>query len=193
MTRIAIFASGTGSNAQKIIEYFKNHRSIIVSLVVCNKPGAGVIDIATQNNIPVLMIDADKERFFRGDGFLPELKSHRINFIVLAGFLWKIPLTLTNAYQDAIINIHPALLPAYGGRGMYGMAVHAAVLRAGEKQSGITIHFVDEQYDNGDIIFQERLDITESDTPETLAEKIHELEHQHFPRIIEQVVTLKGW
>src|SRR5687768_5675537 len=124
MTRIAIFASGAGSNALKIIQYFKHHETIGVVLVVCNKPGAGVIDIAAANNIPVLMID--RERFFRGDGHVSDLASFNIDFIVLAGFLWKIPVTLTNAYSSSIINIHPALLPNYGGKGMYGMNVHTA-------------------------------------------------------------------
>ena len=190
MTRIAIFASGAGSNALKIIEYFKNHETIGVALVVCNKPGAGVIDIAGSNNIPVLMID--KERFFRGDGHVADLASFNIDFIVLAGFLWKIPVTLTNAYPSSIINIHPALLPNYGGKGMYGMNVHTAIINAGEKESGITIHYVDEHYDNGDIIFQDKVSIDLSDTPETLAAKIHSLEHEHFPRIIEQVINLKS-
>lgn len=190
MTRIAIFASGAGSNALKIIEYFKNHETIGVALVVCNKPGAGVIDIAGSNNIPVLMID--KERFFRGDGHVADLASFNIDFIVLAGFLWKIPVTLTNAYPSSIINIHPALLPNYGGKGMYGMNVHTAIINAGEKESGITIHYVDEHYDNGDIIFQDKVSIDLSDTPETLAAKIHTLEHEHFPRIIEQVINLKS-
>ena len=190
MTRIAIFASGAGSNALKIIEYFKNHETIGVALVVCNKPGAGVIDIAGSNNIPVLMID--KERFFRGDGHVADLASFNIDFIVLAGFLWKIPVTLTNAYPSSIINIHPAVLPNYGGKGMYGMNVHTAIINAGEKESGITIHYVDEHYDNGDIIFQDKVSIDLSDTPETLAAKIHSLEHEHFPRIIEQVINLKS-
>lgn len=189
MTRIAIFASGAGSNALKIIEYFRTHETIGIALVVCNKPGAGVIDIAGANNIPVLMID--KERFFRGDGHVPDLASFNIDFIVLAGFLWKIPVTLTNAYPSSIINIHPALLPNYGGKGMYGMNVHTAIINAGEKESGITIHFVDEHYDNGDIIFQDRCAIEPSDTPETLATKIHALEHAHFPKVIEQVIELR--
>jgi len=190
MTRIAIFASGAGSNALKIIEYFRQHETIAIALVVCNKAGAGVINIAETNRIPVLMID--KERFFRGDGHVADLHSFNIDFIVLAGFLWKIPVTLTNAFPSSIINIHPALLPAYGGKGMYGMNVHTAIINAREKESGITIHFVDEHYDNGDIIFQERVAIDAADTPETLAAKIHMLEHSHFPRIIEQVINLKN-
>jgi phosphoribosylglycinamide formyltransferase-1 len=190
MTRIAIFASGTGSNAAKIIDYFSFHESIAVALVVSNKAGAGVLEIATKAKIPTLIIE--KEQFFRGDGYVASLKAHKIDFIVLAGFLWKIPASLIKAYPSSIINIHPALLPSYGGKGMYGMNVHRAVLEAGEPQSGITVHFVDEHYDNGDVIFQERCQITPEDTPESLAQKIHLLEHAHFPRIIEQVIQLQN-
>lgn len=190
MTRIAIFASGAGSNAAKIIEYFTNHDSIGVTLVVTNNPGAGVVEVALKAKIPWLLIE--KEEFFRGSGYVPLLKEHRIDFVVLAGFLWKIPASLLKAYPSSIINIHPALLPAYGGKGMYGTTVHAAVIRAGEPQSGITIHFVDEEYDNGGIIFQDRCDVSPEDTPGSLAQKIHELEHAHFPRIIEQVINLQN-
>lgn len=185
-TRIALFASGTGSNAAKIIEYLRHHPSITVSLIVCNKPGAGVLNIAASNGIPVLMIE--KERFFRGDAYLPELEQHKIGFIVLAGFLWKVPGVLIEAYPNRIINIHPALLPKYGGKGMYGMKVHEAVIAAGEKESGITIHYVNEHFDEGKHIFQARCIIDAGDTPESLAQKIHVLEHQHFPSIVEKVI-----
>jgi phosphoribosylglycinamide formyltransferase 1 len=190
MTRIAIFASGTGSNAAKIIDYFRNHQTVRVALIVCNKPGAGVISIAEKENIPVLILD--KEQFFRGDGYVPLLRSKNIDFIVLAGFLWKIPSSILSAYSNSIINIHPALLPKYGGKGMYGLNVHASVLSSGDQETGITIHYVDEHYDNGDVIFQERCKVSPTDTPETLAEKVHQLEHQHFPRVIEQVVNLRN-
>lgn len=185
--KIALFASGTGTNAAKIIAHLKNHPSIQVSLVVCNKPGAGVIQIASDNGISVLMIE--KERFFRGNAYVDEIK-HRsgVDFIVLAGFLWKVPLALIQAYPNRIINIHPALLPKYGGKGMYGMHVHEAVINAGEKESGITIHYVNEHFDEGAPIFQARCEVTAEDTPESLAQKIHTLEHQHFPQIVEQVV-----
>ena len=184
--KLAIFASGAGSNAEKIIVYLKNHASIEVSLVVCNKPGAGVIHIAENNYVPVLMIE--KERFFRGDSYLPELAAFGIDFIVLAGFLWKIPEPLVEAYPNRIINIHPALLPKYGGKGMYGMKVHEAVIAAGEKESGITIHYVNEHFDEGEPIFQAKCSIDGGDTPESLAQKIHELEHRHFPEVVERVV-----
>ena len=185
-TRIAIFASGAGTNAEKIIEHFAHHASIKVGLIVCNKPGAGVLTIAAKNNIPTLIIE--KEKFFRGDGYVPELKQHEINFIVLAGFLWKIPQSLIDNFRNHIINIHPALLPKFGGKGMYGNFVHAAVIEAGETESGITIHYVDEHYDNGDIIFQAKCEVSPTDTSATLAKKIHGLEHKYFPEVIEKVV-----
>src|SRR5207237_10726070 len=155
--------------------YFRNHEHTSIELIVSNNPSAGVLNIAAREHIPTLIIE--KERFFRGDGYVPDLKSKQIEFIVLAGFLWKIPSSILLAYPNSIINIHPALLPAYGGKGMYGMNVHSAVLQSGDKESGITIHYVDEHYDNGDIIFQDRCPVLPSDTPESLAEKIHKLEH----------------
>lgn len=186
-TNIAIFASGAGSNAQKIIDHFRNHSFIKVALVVCNKPGTGVLTIAERENIPSLLIE--KEKFFRGDGYVPLLKERKIDFIVLAGFLWKIPSSLIKAYQGKIINIHPALLPKYGGKGMYGHFVHEAVLASGDKESGITIHYVDEIYDHGTIIFQAKCPVLPNDTAETLAQKIHELEHKNFPAVIEKLLT----
>ncbi len=186
--KIALFASGAGTNAEKIITHLKNHSSIQVSLVVCNKPDAGVIQVAASHNVPVLMIE--KERFFRGNAYVDEIKHHSgVDFIVLAGFLWKVPTALIAAYPNRIINIHPALLPKYGGKGMYGMHVHKAVIAAGEKESGITIHYVNEHFDEGEHIFQARCAITAEDTPETLAQKIHELEHQYFPQTVEQIVA----
>ncbi len=152
MKRIAIFASGAGSNAQKIIEYFTNHATIQVALVVCNKPGAGVLAIAASHGVPTLLIE--KEPFFRGDGYVDELKKAGIDYIILAGFLWKIPSVLIQAYPDKIINIHPALLPKWGGKGMYGQFVHEAVIAAQDAESGITVHMVDEIYDHGQTLFQ---------------------------------------
>jgi phosphoribosylglycinamide formyltransferase-1 len=128
----------------------------------------------------------EKEKFFRGNGYAHELEDAEIDFIVLAGFLWKIPLTLINAYRNKIVNIHPALLPKYGGKGMYGENVHKAIIEAGEKESGITIHQVDEHYDNGDVILQVKCNVFPDDTPGTLAERIHRLEHEHFPQCIEK-------
>jgi len=186
-THIAIFASGTGTNAQKIIDHFRNHTGIKISLIICNKPGAGVLQIAAKENIPSILIE--KEQFFRGNAYIDELKSFNIDFIILAGFLWKIPSSLIKAFAGRIINIHPALLPAYGGKGMYGAKVHAAVIAAGEKESGITIHYVDEIYDHGKIIFQAKCEVLATDTPDSLAQKIHLLEHEHFPLVIEKLLT----
>ena len=186
MQQIAIFASGAGSNAQKIIEHFSIHPHISVSLIVCNKPGAGVLSIAERAGIAILMIE--KEKFFRSDVYVELLKEKGIDFIVLAGFLWKIPSALIKAYPGKIINIHPALLPKYGGKGKYGHFVHEAVINNKEKESGITIHYVDEQYDHGDIIFQSRCEVTDTDTAEQLAHKIHLLEHEHYPKVVEKVV-----
>ena len=189
MTRIAIFASGAGSNAQKIIDHFRDSDRINVSLVVCNKPGAGVLQIAAKEEIPSLVIE--KEKFFRGNAYTDELQEAGIDFIILAGFLWKIPAALIRAYPGKIINIHPALLPAYGGKGMYGHHVHQAVIDHQEKESGITIHYVDEQYDHGDIIFQAKCPVLASDTADTLASRIHQLEHQHYPAVIQQLLQSK--
>lgn len=186
MISIAIFASGAGSNAQKVIDHFRNSKMVRIALIACNKPGAGVLGIAEKEHIPVLLIE--KEAFFRGNGYVDELKAAGIDFIVLAGFLWKVPATLTAAYPNRMVNIHPALLPRYGGKGMYGMHVHEAIIAAGERESGITIHYVDNVYDNGDIIFQATCAIEPGDTPDMLAQKVHQLEHAHYPRIIEQVL-----
>ncbi|MBS1947945.1 MAG: phosphoribosylglycinamide formyltransferase [Bacteroidetes bacterium] len=186
LTHIAIFASGAGTNAQKIIEHFKNCSTVKMALIVCNRPDAGVLKIAEQFRIPALIID--KERFFRGNAYLPELKEKKIDFIVLAGFLWKLPPLLIKEYPDKIINIHPALLPKYGGKGMYGSRVHEAVIAAKEKESGITIHYVDDLYDHGKIIFQAKCAVEENETAGTLAQKIHKLEHENFPGVIEQCV-----
>ena len=183
---IAVFASGTGTNADNLINYFNKTQTANVCLIVCNNPNAGVIKIAERNNIPHILIE--KENFFKGDGYVSELKNAQIDFIVLAGFLWKLPSVLINAYRNKIVNIHPALLPKFGGKGMYGNFVHEAVLSAKEKESGITIHFVDEFYDNGKTIFQTTCPVYENDTTETLAKRIHELEYKYFPKVIEEVI-----
>lgn len=190
MHQVAIFASGAGSNAARIIDRFRHHSSIKISLIVCNKPDAGVLEIAAKEHIPTLIIE--KERFFRGDAYVGELQRQNISFIVLAGFLWKVPSALIQAYSGRIINIHPALLPKYGGKGFYGRLVHEAVIAAKEKESGITIHYVDELYDHGQTIFQASCIIEPGDTPDTLAKKIHGLEHEHFPRVIEELLTAES-
>jgi len=190
MKQIAIFASGTGTNAARIIDHFRHHAFVKISLIVCNKPGAGVLSIAEKEQIPSILLE--KEQFFRGNAYVDELRERKIDFLVLAGFLWKIPAALVKAYKGRIVNIHPALLPKYGGKGMYGQHVHEAVIAAKEKETGITIHFVDELYDHGQVIFQASFEVEATDTPETLARKVHKLEHEHFPRIIEEVAHLQN-
>ena len=187
MKQIAIFASGTGSNAARIIDHFRHHPAVKISLIVCNKPGAGVLSIAEKEQIPTLLLE--KERFFRGDAYVEDLRERKIDFLVLAGFLWKIPTNLVKAYNQRILNIHPALLPKYGGKGMYGHFVHEAVISAKETETGISIHYVDELYDHGQIVFQASFPVEATDTPESLAQKVHKLEHEHFPGIIEQVLN----
>lgn len=186
MFKIAIFASGTGSNTKKIIDYFRYHNSVKVSLVVCNKPDAGVLQIASNENIPSVLLE--KNKFFYSNDYLNELRHSGIDFIVLAGFLWKIPSALIEAYPNKIINIHPALLPKYGGKGMYGKRVHEAVLSENETESGITIHYVDDLYDHGQILFQARCEVDKHDTPETLAQKIHQLEYRHYAKVVEGLI-----
>lgn len=187
---IAIFASGTGSNAQKIINYFNTNNTAKIELVVCNKEGAGVLDIAKKYTIDTLLIEKDK--FFNTDIYIRELQKRGIRLIVLAGFLWKVPSLLINAYPNRIVNIHPALLPKYGGKGMYGNRVHETVIAAGDKESGITIHYVDELYDHGNIIFQATCKIDEKDTSVSLAQKIHLLEHQHYPTVIDKILKMQN-
>lgn len=190
MKHIAIFASGAGSNARKIIEYFDNpynngYGQIKVSLIVCNVPNAGVLEIAKEKGIPTLLIDRAS---FKTTGYVESLQNAGIDFVVLAGFLWMIPPALVQAYQDKMINIHPALLPKYGGKGMYGNKVHQAVIDQKEVVSGITIHWVNEHYDEGGIIFQANCTVDASDTADTLAGKIHALEHQYFAPTIEKLL-----
>jgi phosphoribosylglycinamide formyltransferase-1 len=182
VTKIAIFASGRGSNARNIIDFFKGHASISVKMVISNKKDAPVLDIGKHANINTMIIN--RADFYNSTEVLNTLRQQHIDFIVLAGFLWLIPSYLVAAYNNRIVNIHPALLPKYGGKGMYGMNVHEAVFAAKETETGITIHFVNEQYDEGDIIFQERCTLDATDTPERIAQKIHQLEQTHFPRVI---------
>ncbi|MEO7444498.1 MAG: phosphoribosylglycinamide formyltransferase [Ferruginibacter sp.] len=182
---IAIFASGAGSNAREIIRYFQHHSTIHVKLIVSNKPGAGVIQVAETNGISYKIIN--KPQMHSGD-FVLYLKAEKIDWVILAGFLLKIPPALLEAYPNKIINLHPALLPAYGGAGMYGKYVHEAVLANKETQSGITIHYVDDVYDHGEIISRFECPVNENDTVESLAEKIHALEHRHFAGVIESTI-----
>jgi formyltetrahydrofolate-dependent phosphoribosylglycinamide formyltransferase len=190
---IAIFASGGGSNAAVIIEKLpqlsqENKTTTTIALIITNNANAGVLSIATQHNIPIVILDLKGNPSSEIDNsYLNILKQYHIDFIVLAGYLRKIPAAVTKAYPQKIINIHPALLPAYGGAGMYGMRVHEAVVLAAEKISGITIHYVDEIYDNGKIIFQATCEIEEGETTESLAKKVLALEHEHYAKVISQV------
>ena len=155
---------------------------------MCNKPKAGVITIAQKENIPFIIIE--KEKFAAGEFYLSILKEKKIDFLVLAGFLWKLPVELIRSYPKKIINIHPALLPKYGGKGMFGNYVHESVIKNNEKESGITVHYVDEIYDHGKIIFQAKCIIEKNETVETLAKKIHAIEHKNYPKLIALVVNL---
>lgn len=184
---VAVFASGSGSNAEALWQYFKQDGSAAIALIVCNKKDAGVVEKAAAWGVPVLHIE--KERFFKEDGYLPELHKAGIQFLVLAGFLWKVPAVLIRHYPQSIVNIHPALLPRHGGKGMWGQHVHEAVLAAGDAESGITIHYVDEQYDHGHIIFQARCAVLPTDNAQTLAQRVLELEHRWYPKIVAQIVS----
>lgn len=186
MIKLALFASGNGTNVQQIAEYFKDSKDIKVELVIANKEDAYVRQRARNLGIDELYYGRDS--FYNSNIVLEELDKRGIDFIVLAGFLWLIPNNLLKSYNNRIINIHPALLPKYGGKGMYGHNVHKAVIENREKESGITIHYVNQNYDEGQIIFQAKCDISPKDTAEDLAAKIHLLEKEHFPKVIESVV-----
>ncbi len=186
MKRIVIFASGSGSNAENLIRFFHDNSNASVIQVLTNNPRAKVIDRC--NRLKVSCICFNRSAFFHTDDVLEILKSKKPDLIVLAGFLWKIPENIISEFPDKIINVHPALLPNYGGKGMYGMHVHRAVIENGETESGISIHYVNEHYDEGALIFQAKCEIDPSDTPETLVEKIHELEMIHFPQVVETLL-----
>ena len=186
MRNLAIFASGSGTNAENIIKYFSNKKIANVSLVLSNKQDAKVLERAAKLKVPAKFFD--RHDFYESETVLNYLKSYSINFIVLAGFLWLVPKNILTHYAGRIINIHPALLPLYGGKGMYGDKVHNAILENGETESGITIHYVNESYDDGNIIFQAKCKVSSEDTPESLARRVHELEYLHFPRVIEELI-----
>lgn len=184
---IAIFASGSGSNAENIIRYFRKSEAVGVSLVLSNKSDAYVLERAHRLKVPSNVFP--KEDWMAGDEILAVLQEYRIDFIVLAGFLLRVPDLLLHAYPNKIINIHPALLPKYGGKGMYGERVHQAVVAAGEKESGITIHYINERYDEGSVIFQAVCPVLPEDSPDDVARKVHALEYEHFPVVIERVLN----
>ncbi|MDL2303131.1 phosphoribosylglycinamide formyltransferase [Dysgonomonas sp. OttesenSCG-928-D17] len=188
MIKLAIFASGSGSNAENIIEYFRGDNSVTIPLIVSNKEDAYVHQRAKKLNVE--SVTFSKNDFYSSDKVLEFLQQKGIDFIILAGFLLKVPASLLTAYPDRIINIHPALLPKYGGKGMYGDNVHKAVVAAGETESGITIHYVNENYDEGAVIFQAKCPVLAGDTYEDVASKVHALEYIHFPKVIEAL--LKG-
>ena len=185
MKHICIFASGSGTNAQNIIEYFKKTKNHEVSLVLSNKREAYVLQRAKLLDVSTRFFSKEE---FHNYTVLKLLEEYRIDFIVLAGFLWLMPKEFLRAYPNRIVNIHPALLPKYGGKGMYGARVHETVLENKEKESGISIHYVNEEYDKGNIIFQTRCKIEQGETADSLAKKVHKLEYEHYPRVIEELV-----
>ena len=184
--RIAIFASGSGSNAQKIMEHFKRNPDVEVVLVLTNNPQAFVLQRADNFEIPSHIFT--RHEFYETDDVIRLLKMHQVDLIVLAGFLWQVPLLLLESFPNKIINLHPALLPKYGGKGMYGNHVHNAVLENKEEESGITIHFVNENFDEGEIIHQSKFKIEPGDNLEMIKFKGQQLEHQHFPKVIESLL-----
>ncbi len=184
--KIALFASGSGSNVENIVRYFSEKPEFCFPVIVSNQQNAVVHQRAERLNIPSVVFS--KEDFADGNAIVKLLREYEVDMIVLAGFLLKISPAIIENYPNKIINIHPALLPKFGGKGMYGQHVHQAVIAAGETQSGVTVHYVNEHYDEGNVIFQAICEIQQEDTPESLAEKIHGLEYEHFPRVIETLV-----
>lgn len=184
--RIAIFASGSGSNAQKLMEHFKRNTEVEVALVLTNNPDAYVLQRADSFEIPSHIFD--KHEFYKTDNIIDLLKNLDIDLIVLAGFLWLIPKNLIHEYPGRIINIHPAILPKFGGKGMYGDFVHQAVLEAGEPEGGITIHYVNEHYDEGEYIYQAKYRIDKGDNLEMIKFKGQQLEHLHYPKVVESII-----
>jgi len=186
MKRLAIFASGSGSNAENLYRYFENNENVEVSLILTNNPKAGVIERAKRLNIPLIVFN--KQEFTSSTQIAEELLQKKIDLVVLAGFLWLVPSSIINAFPGKLINIHPALLPKYGGKGMYGDFVHKAVSESGETETGITIHYVNEKYDDGAVIFQKSVEIMKEEEPDLIAEKVHALEYEFFPRVIEELL-----
>jgi len=185
LKQIAIFASGQGTNAKNIIHYFKGHRRLNIALIVSSHPKAGVLEVAAQAGIPSIILDK-KEYYGSGEDLRHALITYCIDVIVLAGFLWLIPSYILEKYEHDVINIHPALLPKYGGKGMYGMRVHQTVWANRDPFTGITIHQVNPHYDEGKIIFQAICPVSAEDTPDDIAQKVHQLEYAHYPKVIEE-------
>jgi len=189
MKKIVVFASGSGTNAENIIKYFAKTKTGNVVAVFTNNRNARVLERAKTYELPAKIFS--KEQLFEGE-VLRKLNEIQPDLIVLAGFLLKLPANIISAYPDKIINIHPALLPKYGGTGMYGMHIHKAIVANKENETGITIHFVNENYDEGNIIFQQNVVLAGDETPEEVAHKIHDLEQKYFPRVIEEILNLKS-
>lgn len=187
--KVIIFASGSGSNALKIFEYFNNNQNIIIDSIYCNNPRANVINVFQKLSIKTVLFNK-KELYERA--FLEAIISTNPDLIVLAGFLLKIPEKMVSAFENRIINIHPSLLPKYGGKGMYGLNIHKEVLLNKEKFSGLTIHYVNKEYDKGAVIFQKKIKINEKETPESLSSKVLKLEHENYPLIIEKILNNEG-
>lgn len=190
MKNIVILASGSGSNAENIINYFNDDPLVKITSVLTNKSTAGVIDRCQRLKIPTLAFN--RFAFYDTTIVIDTIKSQHADLIVLAGFLWKVPQTFITAFPNKIINIHPALLPKYGGKGMYGNHVHRAVKENGETETGITVHYVNENYDEGAIIHQAKTSISSTDSPDDIAEKVHQLEYEHFPKVIEKLLKTDG-
>jgi phosphoribosylglycinamide formyltransferase-1 len=186
MKNIAIFASGSGTNAENLIKFFRTSPFGRVRIVLSNRASAGVLERAESLEVETFVFT--REQFYDSDEVLGILRGRDIDFIVLAGFLWLVPENLLKPFENKIVNIHPALLPKFGGKGMYGSHVHRAVIESGESESGISIHYVNAKYDDGDIIYQARCRVDASDTPESLAEKVHKLEYEFFPSVVENLL-----
>jgi phosphoribosylglycinamide formyltransferase-1 len=186
MKNLAIFASGSGTNAENIIKYFSNRMTAKVALILSNRREALVLGRAAKLKVPAIFFD--RNDFYGSEKVLSCLESYGVDFIVLAGFLWLVPENILARYTGRIVNIHPALLPAHGGKGMYGEKVHKSVIDNGEKESGITIHYVNESYDEGDVIFQAKCKVLPGDSPVSLANRVHELEYLHYPEVIEELI-----
>jgi phosphoribosylglycinamide formyltransferase 1 len=190
MKKIALFASGSGTNVQRIAEYFQNSEIIKVDCILSNNSKAFVLERAKTLNISSFVFS--REDFYDSSKVIELLIERKIDLLVLAGFMWLVPQNLIDSYRNRIINIHPALLPKYGGKGMYGMYVHQSIIENKEPESGITIHYVNENYDEGNIILQAKCKVEKNDTPESLAQKIHKLEYEHYPKVIEEIIAQMG-
>lgn len=187
MKRIAVFASGSGSNAENIVKFFRNNDLARVTIILSNKKDAYVLERAQQLGVP--SISFNREDFYNSNKIVRTLEEQGIDMVVLAGFLWLVPQSLIDKYDGRIVNIHPALLPKYGGKGMFGMNVHNAVVAEKETETGITIHYVNGRYDEGNVIFQAKVSVNPSDTPEMVADKVHHLEYEYFPKIVEKLIA----